>query len=102
MLRETLEMTSPINENLPVAAIISQIVKPVYEEAYEQWQRDILVAAHSFEGHAINIIRPRDHAHPKYVVILRFDRYKNLKTWLESDVRKCWLEHVNPLTVAFR
>jgi len=38
MLRETLEMTFSIDENLPVAAIISQSVKPGYEAAYEQWQ----------------------------------------------------------------
>gem|GEM_PF-1658035 len=61
------------------------------------------MAAHSFEGHeGINIIRPHDHDHPEYVVILRFDRYKNLRTWLESDVRKCWLEQAKPLTVAFQ
>ncbi len=91
-------MTSLIDENLPVTAIISQIVKPGYEEAYEQWQQDILAAAHSFEGHAgVNIIRPRDHANPEYVVILKFNHYKNLKTWIESDVRKYWLEQAKPL-----
>ncbi len=91
-------MTSLIDENLPVTAIISQVVKPGYEEAYEQWQQDILAAAHGFEGHAgVNIIRPHDHANPEYVVIVRFNHYRNLKTWIESDVRRYWLEQAKPL-----
>lgn len=91
-------MTSLIDENLPVTAIISQVVKPGYEQAYEQWQQDILEAAHRFEGHAgINIIRPHDPTHPEYVVILRFDRYKNLKSWMESDERQYWLDRAKPL-----
>lgn len=87
-----------MNENLPVTAVISQVVKPGCEEAYEQWQEDILAAAHQFEGHAgVNIIRPHDHTYPEYVIILRFDRYKNLKTWIESDVRRHWLNQAKPL-----
>ena len=87
-----------MDENLPVTAIISQVVKPGYEEAYEQWQKDITVAAHQFEGHAgVNIIRPNDQTHSEYVIILRFDHYKNLKTWIESDVRKHWIDRAKPL-----
>ena len=87
-----------MDENLPVTAIISQVVKPGHEEAYEQWQKDITVAAHRFEGHAgVNIIQPHDHTYPEYVIVLRFDHYKNLKTWIESDVRKYWLDQAKPL-----
>lgn len=47
--------------------------------------------------HQNRTIRPRDHAHPEYVVILKFDRYDHLKTWLESDVRRDWIERLQPL-----
>ena len=30
-------------------------------------------------------------------MILKFDRYDNLKTWLESDVRREWIERLQPL-----
>ncbi len=45
----------------------------------------------------MSTIRPQDHIHPEYVVILKFDRYNNLKTWLESDVRREWIERLQPL-----
>lgn len=32
-----------------------------------------------------------------HVVILKFDRYNNLKTWLKSDVRREWIERLQPL-----
>lgn len=81
------------NENLPVTAVISQLVKQGCEREYEKWLQGISVAAEKFEGHCgVSIIRPQEHAYPEYVVILKFDRYANLKNWLESDVRQHWIE----------
>lgn len=81
------------NENLPVTAVISHLVKPGCEREYEKWLQGISVAAEQFEGHCgVSIIRPQDHNYPEYVIILKFNRYANLKNWLESDVRQDWIE----------
>ena len=81
------------NENLPVTAVISHLVKPGCEREYEKWLQGISAAAEQFEGHCgVSIIRPQDHTYPEYVIILKFDRYANLKNWLESDIRQHWIE----------
>lgn len=85
-------------ENNQVTAVISHIVRPGREQGYEEWFHGIATAAQKFKGHSgVNIIRPQDHAHPEYVAILRFDRYTNLKKWLESDTRREWIERLQPL-----
>lgn len=85
-------------ENHQVTAVISHVVRPGREQGYEEWFHGIAAAAHKFKGHlGVNVIRPRDHAHLEYVAIVRFDHYNSLKHWLESDVRREWLERLQPL-----
>lgn len=96
MLEDSLAIDT--DENYPVTAVISHIVRPGREQGYEEWFRGIATDARTFKGHlGVSTIRPRDHAHPEYVVILKFDCYNNLKTWLESDVRQAWIERLQPL-----
>lgn len=81
-----------------VTAIISHVVRPEREQGYEAWFHGIAADARKFKGHlGVSTIRPQDHSHPEYVVILKFDCYGNLKTWLESDVRHEWIERLQPL-----
>ncbi|MGC1307367.1 MAG: hypothetical protein WA885_09070 [Phormidesmis sp.] len=81
-----------------VTAIISHLIRTGREQGYEEWLHGIATAAHQFQGHlGVNVIRPRNPAHPEYVAIVRFDHYNNLKTWLESSVRQEWLERLHPL-----
>ena len=85
-------------ENYQVTSIISHVVRPGREQGYEEWFHGIATDARKFEGHlGVSTIRPRDHAHPEYVVILRFKRYDNLKTWLESDIRREWIQRLQSL-----
>jgi uncharacterized protein len=85
-------------ENHQVIAVISHVVRPGREPGYEAWFHGIAADARKFKGHlGVSTIRPQDHVHPEYVVILKFDRYDNLKTWLESDVRQEWIERLQPL-----
>jgi antibiotic biosynthesis monooxygenase (ABM) superfamily enzyme len=85
-------------ETHQVTAIISHLVRPGREQEYEEWLHGIAMAAHQFKGHlGVSVIRPCDHTHPEYVAIVRFDRYDNLKTWLESSVRQDWLERLQSL-----
>jgi uncharacterized protein len=96
MLEESL--TIGTDEDSQVTAIISHIVRPGREQGYEEWFHGIAADARKFKGHlGVSTIRPPDHAHSEYVVILKFDHYDNLKTWLESDVRREWIERLQPL-----
>jgi len=77
-------LTLGTDKGSQVTAIVSYIVRPGPEQGYEEWFHVIAAAARTFKGHlGVSTIRPHDHAHPEYVVILKFDRYDNLKTWLE-------------------
>ncbi len=85
-------------ENSQVTAIISHVVRSGREQGYEEWFHGIATDARKFPGHlGVSAIRPREHDRPEYVVILKFDRYDNLKQWLESDTRRQWLERLQPL-----
>jgi hypothetical protein len=85
-------------ESCPVTAVISHVVRAGREQGYEAWFHGIAADARKFKGHlGVSTIRPQDHAHPEYVVILKFDCYNNLKTWLESDIRREWIERLQPL-----
>lgn len=96
MLEDSLTMRT--DEAPQVTAIISHVVRLGREQGYEQWFQGIATDARKFKGHlGVSAIRPRDHAHPEYVVILKFDCYDNLKRWLESDTRRQWLERLQPL-----
>lgn len=91
-------MTHQAAEHQPVTAVISHLVRPGREQGYEEWFHGITTDAQKFEGHlGVSTIRPRDRAHAEYVVILKFNCYDNLKTWLESDVRRGWIERLQPL-----
>jgi hypothetical protein len=97
MLEEPLAINTG-EENYTVTAVISHVVRPGREQGYEAWFHGIAADARKFKGHlGVSTIRPQDHAHPEYVVILKFDCYDNLKTWLESDVRREWIERLQPL-----
>ncbi len=94
-----LERPSSIDKNTQqVTAVISHIVRPGREQGYEEWLHGITAAAQKFKGHlGVSVIRPWDHAHPEFVAILKFDRYSNLKTWMESDIRQEWIARLQPL-----
>jgi uncharacterized protein len=85
-------------ENVPVTAVITHIVRKGREQGYEEWLHGIAAAAQKFHGYqGVSTICPQNHDRLEYVVILRFDRYRNLKNWLESDVRREWIERLQPL-----
>lgn len=97
MLEEPLASNTS-QENYLVTAVISHIVRPGREQGYEAWFHGIAADARKFKGHlGVSTIRPYDHAHPEYVVILKFDCYNNLKIWIESDIRQEWIERLQPL-----
>jgi uncharacterized protein len=86
------------DENKVVTVIVSQLVKPECQIAYEEWIQGIYSDAKMFPGHlGINVIKPQDQNYPEYAIIFRFDCYDNMKTWMQSDIRKQWLERSKKL-----
>jgi hypothetical protein len=81
-----------------VTIVISQIVKPGCESAYEAWLRDITNVSKTYIGHlGTNVIRPQPGVRPEYVIIFRFDGYENLKLWMTSRDREYWLTQAQHL-----
>jgi antibiotic biosynthesis monooxygenase (ABM) superfamily enzyme len=79
-------------EDQIVTVVISQIVKPGCEIAYEAWLKDITSVSRTYVGHlGTNVIRPQPGVQLEYVIIFRFDSYENLKAWMTSRDREYWL-----------
>lgn len=75
-----------------VTVVITQVVKPGCESAYEAWLKDITRVARTYIGHlGTNVIRPQLGVRNEYVIIFRFDGYENLKAWMTSRDREYWL-----------
>jgi uncharacterized protein len=80
-----------------VTTIISQQVKQGTEEEYENWIRGISHAAQQFEGHnGVTILRPQDCDRPEYFIILQFTSEYYLQRWLNSPIRKEWIDRSYP------
>ena len=80
-------MESSTQQIDPITLVISEVVEPNLIEDYETWTKEINHAAQQFDGFmGVEVIRPRDHQHPEYVVIVKFDNYEHCKTWLTSSV----------------
>ncbi|MBT3322280.1 MAG: antibiotic biosynthesis monooxygenase [Anaerolineae bacterium] len=76
-----------------VTVVVSRRVKLGREQEFERWASGISQEAHKFNGHlGTKIIRPPNHNISDYVVIIRFDHYKNLKKWEDSLIRAKWIE----------
>ena len=84
----------------PVTALIVRNVKPEHMKAFERWALEMNQVVKGFEGYlGTDIIRPRDHSQPEYVIVVRFDQYEHLKAFMESTERKAWLEKSEEMTV---
>ena len=77
----------------PITLVISEVVEPNLIEEYEAWTKGINYSAQQFEGFiGVEVIRPRDHQYPEYVVIVKFDNYAHCKNWLASPVYQQWMQ----------
>ena len=77
----------------PITLVISEFVEPSRIQEYEAWTKGINQAARQFEGFlGVEVIRPRDHAYPEYVVIVKFDNYVHFRTWITSPIYRRWME----------
>jgi antibiotic biosynthesis monooxygenase (ABM) superfamily enzyme len=76
----------------PITLVISEVVEPHLITEYETWTKGINQSAQQFDGFiGVEVIRPRDHQYPEYVVIVKFDNYEHCKNWLTSSVYQQWM-----------
>ena len=96
--RELARDRTMTNQSQHVTAVITHRVRSGRETGYEEWIKGIAADARQFAGHlGVNILRPQPGASSDYVIVLQFDSCPNLDAWLNSDVRKGWIERVQPL-----
>ncbi|MCV0428432.1 MAG: antibiotic biosynthesis monooxygenase [Roseibium sp.] len=82
---------------VPVTVVISQLVKPGYEEAYQQWQLEIDAEAKKFPGFlGTELIKPLPGVQNEWVVIFRFTSGKHLDDWFASDIHREMLKRAEP------
>lgn len=85
----------------PITLVISEVVEPSKVTAYEAWTKGINHDARQFEGFlGVEVIRPRDHDHPEYVVIVKFESYDRLRSWLISPIYRDWMDRSYGLIAA--
>jgi len=84
----------------PITVTIARKIKVGFEKDYEQWEKDIIKEASKFPGYmGTNFLRPNSATQHKYIIIYRFDSYKNACYWEDSDVRHEWLKKIEPLLI---
>ncbi len=91
------QLTEPGQEG-PVTVSISRKVKPGREADYEAWISGVIDAASEYPGHqGSNVLRPTAATGNHYVLIYRFDNYEHCQNWENSELRKSWLDKLDPL-----
>jgi len=87
-----------MNSSVHVTAVITHRVRPGREPGYDEWIKGIATDARSFEGYlGAHFIRPELGVSPDHVIVVQFDTCPNLEAWMQSKVRKDWVERVKPL-----
>jgi hypothetical protein len=82
---------------VPATSVVTRVVKPGREKAFEEWLHGISQEAARFPGHlSATIFRPPPGGQ-KYTIVVQFDRDENLQRWLRSDRRREWIERVAAL-----
>jgi len=77
---------------VPITLVISEVVRPDQLEEYETWVRGLINQIEEFDGFiGADVLRPGDHSHPEYVIIIIFDSYDHLKKWEDSSVCVEWM-----------
>ena len=88
-----------VSNDESVTIIISRRVKSGKEREFEEWSVGIAQELRKFEGYlGTNVLHPSDHMTSEYVVIIKFNKYSNLKNWEDSSIRAKWIERAGDFT----
>ena len=92
-----------LNENTspePVTVVIVRDIKPSRIADFENWVKDISPVVRRFDGYlGMDVIRPGDHTHPEYVIVLRFEEYEHSRAWMGSTERAAWVKKSEEMTM---
>jgi len=84
----------------PITALIVRTVRPDRRHDFEDWIVGMNQIAREFEGFlGVNIIRPENAAHLEYAIIVRFDDYEHLRTFMTSTEREDYLQKSESMTI---
>ena len=78
-------IAQPPSDDVPVTMAISRVAKRGQETELETWIDGVADVVGRFPGNrGIQVIRPRDPSDPEYVLLVSFDHWRNLRTWIAS------------------
>lgn len=98
MIDKTKKVSHPVDG--PVTVSMARKIKKGFEKQYENWEKGVINEAAQFPGYmGTNFLRPNTATQHKYIIIYRFDSYQNACNWEDSEIRKKWLEEVEPLLI---
>ena len=84
----------------PVTVVFLRDIRPDRIDDFEEWIKDISQVVRRFDGYlGMDVIRPGDHSHPEYVIVLRFDKYEHLRAWMGSIEREAWVKKSEKMTI---
>ena len=85
----------------PVTVVISRLVRPGYEQAYEDWIHEAARLLSDHEGfQGLTALPPgQHHTGPEHVLVLRFSDYESMRRWKRSEERRRWIAKLPELTV---
>lgn len=80
--------------NDTVTGIIVHEPRPEAHAEYERWLGEIREACRQFPGYlSTDVMRPVD-GHDCYTTVIRFKGVEQLRAWIESDVRRDFLQRI--------
>ena len=83
---------------MSVAAVITHRVRPGREAGYEEWLQGIAADAGTFNGYlGAHILRPELGISSDHVIVVQFETSRQLDAWMQSEIRRGWIERVQPL-----
>lgn len=84
--------------SVQVTAVLTHRVRPGREPGYEEWIKGIAADARRFDGYlGAHILRPELGVSADHVIVVQFDTCQHLEAWMQSEIRRGWIERVKPL-----
>ncbi|GFG52883.1 antibiotic biosynthesis monooxygenase [Mycolicibacterium agri] len=68
--------------------IIGQMVRPGFEQAFEEWQNDLNREASKYPGFLGAEVNPPTAVQPEWIVVYRFDSIAHVQAWINSGTRQ--------------
>ena len=91
---------STSDESLTV--VVTRVIKPGCEEAFERTMREFLEVAWTFPGHlGMQMLRPAENheSSGEYTILVRFDSLESRKVFRSSEVFKEWMARMDAQSV---